>query len=64
MAEITIPDSVEGIDTKAFCECYHLKKVVFGSLPRLKKIRGFHFCRFEEIELPESIEVMDDEAFT
>jgi hypothetical protein len=29
----------------------------------LKTIRGFHFCYLKEIELPESIEVIEDDAF-
>jgi hypothetical protein len=62
IAEITISDSVEGIDLDGFCAS-HLQRINFGEHSKLTKIKGFHFCSIKEIELPESIEVIDDEAF-
>jgi hypothetical protein len=61
IAEITIPDSVEEIASNGFCASY-LKRINFGEHSKLMKIKGFHFCIIREIELPESIEVIDDEA--
>jgi hypothetical protein len=40
-----------------------MERINFGEYSKLKKIKGFHFCDINEIELPASIEVIDDEAF-
>jgi hypothetical protein len=63
IAEITIPDSVEEIDSGGFGGCFNPTRVNFGEHSKLKKIKGFHFCHIKEIKLPESIEVIDDETF-
>jgi hypothetical protein len=62
IAEITIPDSVEEIDSNGFCASY-LERINFGEHSKLKKIKGFHSCDVKEIELPESTEVIDDKPF-
>jgi hypothetical protein len=37
--------------------------VGFGEHSKLRIVQGFHFCLFQTIELPESIEIVDDGVF-
>jgi hypothetical protein len=61
IASIVIPDSVESIS--GLCGCLALESVSFGWGSRLREIYGFGGCGFEEIELPDSVEIVGYQAF-
>ena len=66
ITEITIPDSVETIDSYAFYSCRSLKKVNFGENSALTKIgyQVFYCCSaLESFECPPSLQGIDSDAF-
>ena len=62
---VTMPDSLEVIDTCAFHECKNLSTVKFGNgLTRICE-RAFFYCKnLKEIVLPDRLERMDSYAFS
>lgn len=62
---VTMPDSLEVIDTCAFQECKNLSIVKFGNgLTRICE-RAFSYCKnLKEIVLPDRLERMDSYAFS
>jgi len=62
---VTMPDSLEVIDTCAFQECKNLSTVKFGNgLTRICE-RAFSYCKnLKEIVLPDRLERMDSYAFS
>lgn len=62
---VTMPDSLEVIDTCAYQECEKLSTVKFGNgLTRICE-RAFSFCKnLKEIVLPDRLERMDSHAFS
>lgn len=64
-SNVTMPDSLEVIDTCAFQECKNLSTVKFGNgLTRICE-RAFSYCKnLKEIVLPDRLERMDSYAFS
>lgn len=62
---VTMPDSLEVIDSCAFQECKNLSTVKFGNgLTRICE-RAFSYCKnLKEIVLPDRLERMDSYAFS
>jgi len=59
--EITIPDDVMIIPDHAFTKCKYLKS--FNCNARIIKYGAFFNCGFENLEIPNSVEVIDNTAF-
>jgi hypothetical protein len=56
--------AVEGLQHKVpFAACKYIKSVKFAKNSQLKSIGGFALFGMESIELPESLEVIEDEGF-
>lgn len=57
LSEIDLPDAVDEIGDKCFCECRRLSRVRFGELSSLKSIgiEVFPASHLEEIVIPESL---------
>lgn len=65
LVEITIPDSLVTIATRAFYKCKSLERVRFGPAPSLKSIgkEAFFMSGLTEIEIPDSVQVLDCQCF-
>jgi hypothetical protein len=58
-----IPASVEEIGSGAFTGCSWLRKVIFATDGRLKRINGFRMCgSLSRLEIPASVEKIDVSA--
>jgi hypothetical protein len=61
---IEIADSVETIGMNDFNNCKSLKRIIFSSGNRLRKIVGFECCTsLCRIEIPPSLEIIGDSGF-
>ncbi|WP_157150827.1 leucine-rich repeat domain-containing protein [Brachyspira sp. SAP_772] len=65
LKEITIPDSVIGIDAAAFQTDYKLEKVTFGANSKLEYIGdlAFTYSALKEITIPASVKSIGSRAF-
>ena len=64
LTSITLPSSLESIETHAFGGCFSLAAITLPG--RLKSINSyaFHYCnRLTDITIPDSVEVIQDNAF-
>jgi hypothetical protein len=61
ITDIVIPDSVELIT--GLCRCWCLRAVKFGPGSQLRVIQRFKKCGLVEIELPDSVEVIEGREF-
>lgn len=64
VVEISIPDTVEIIDDKAFAGLANLKKVTMGKAVREIGNQAFSKTAIEAITLPASVEYIGENAFT
>ena len=62
---VTIPASVTAIEREAFCDCRHLKRVIFALGSKLEKIGPKGFCRtgIEKVAIPRSLAEIRESAF-
>ena len=64
LTEVVFPASLEEIDDRAFYKCKKLSCISFpgGDLRVIGK-QAFYFCGMDSLQLPDSLEVLDESAF-
>ena len=63
ITEITVPNSVEVIGSKAFYDCIHLKNVTINEGVKLIKESAFGNTAITSVELPDSVEELGASIF-
>ena len=63
LTDIALPDTVTEIGSRAFYRCKSLSSLHLPASIQKISVQAFYFCAFPELELPESLEVLEDSAF-
>ncbi|MFR7527377.1 MAG: leucine-rich repeat domain-containing protein [Blautia wexlerae] len=63
LTEVVFPASLEEIDDRAFYKCKKLSCISFPGDLRVIGKQAFYFCGMDSLQLPDSLEVLDESAF-
>lgn len=64
LREISFPDSVQEIGNGSFYKCKNLSEVHFPENLKVISNQAFYSCGLTSLELPDSLEILDESAFS